>query len=269
MNDVLHKKYAHLNEILKKLERVAVAYSGGVDSTFLLKAAKDVLGDNVFAITMNLCSFPRHELEETVTFCKQENIAQMILEFHELEIPGFAGNDENRCYLCKKQIFSLMKKKAEENGRAVLVEGSNTDDENDYRPGRKAIKELNIVCPLKEAELSKDDIRCLSKELGLPTWNKPSFACLSTRFPYGEPLTEEKLSMVEAAENILFQYGLLQVRVRCHGNIARIELLPEDFSLLMKEDVRREVVLRFKQLGFVYVSLDLQGYRGGSMNEVL
>lgn len=269
MHNELQEKYEKLKQNLQERKKVAVAYSGGVDSTFLLKTARDVLGENVIAMTMKLHSFPRYEYEECMDFCRRENIFQIVLEFDELKIPGFTCNPENRCYLCKKELFSKMKECAAQHGNAILVEGSNVDDMGDYRPGMQAIKELSIESPLKDVGLSKQDIRDLSKILGLPTWKKPSFACLSTRFPYGETISVEKLQRVEAAENILFQYGITQARVRCHNDLARIELLPEDFSVIMETSVRKNVVTALKTLGFSYVSLDLQGYRTGSMNEGL
>lgn len=269
MYNNLQEKYDNLKQYLQGQEKVAVAFSGGVDSTFLLKTAKDVLGENAIAITMKLRSFPQHEYEDCIKFCQRENIFQVVLEFDELKIPGFAYNPENRCYLCKKELFSKMKESAVQHGNAILVEGSNVDDMGDYRPGMQAIKELSVKSPLKDAGLSKQDIRDLSKMLGLPTWEKPSFACLSTRFPYGETISEERLRRVEAAENILFHYGITQTRVRCHNDLARIELLPEDFPVIMEETVRKNVVTALKALGFSYVSLDLQGYRTGSMNEGL
>lgn len=269
MHNELQEKYEKLKQYLQARKKVAVAYSGGVDSTFLLKTARDVLDENAIAITMKIHSFPRHEYEECIEFCQRENIFQIVLEFDELKIPGFAGNPENRCYLCKKELFSQMKQSAAQHGNAILLEGSNVDDTGDYRPGMQAIKELSVESPLKEAGLSKQDIRDLSKMLGLPTWKKPSFACLSTRFPYGETINEEKLRRVETAENMLFQYGITQARVRCHNDLARIELLPEDFPVIMEEKVRENVVTALKTMGFSYVSLDLQGYRTGSMNESL
>ncbi len=269
MEQELLEKYDRLKRYLSDLDSVGVAYSSGVDSTFLLKVAHDVLGENAFAITVKSNSFPEHEYEEGRAYCEKEHILQIVCELNELDIPGFADNPPNRCYLCKKELFSRMKSIAEENGAGYLVEGSNVDDMEDYRPGMKAVLELGIKSPLRQSGLSKEEIRILSRKLNLPTWDKPSFSCLSTRFPYGEVITREKLDMVEQAERLLFQMGFRQARVRVHQKVARIELLPEDFSRCMDEALRENIVSGFKKIGFVYVCLDLQGYRMGSMNEVL
>lgn len=268
INDV-HGKYEELKQILKQMDSVAVAYSGGVDSTFLLKAAKEALGERVMAITMKIHSFPMEEYDSCIEFCNKEQILHRTLTINELDIPGFSDNPPNRCYICKKALFSTMQKFAKTQGYVTLVEGSNTDDDGDYRPGLQAIKELGVRSPLKQEGLTKQDIRLLSKELELPTWDKPSLACLSTRFPYGETITEKKLSMVGEGERFLHHHGIIQARVRCHGCLARIEIMPEDFDRIMIDDFRKELVTKFKAIGFSYVSLDLQGYRTGSMNENL
>lgn len=258
-----------LREYLKSLESVAVAFSSGVDSTFLLKTAKDTLGDNVIAVTARSCSFPGRELNEALEFCKKEGIRHFVCESEELSIDGFAQNPKNRCYLCKKELFRKIQEIADENGIAAIAEGSNMDDMGDYRPGLTAVAELGIKSPLRHCNLTKADIRALSRYLNLPTWKKQSFACLSSRFVYGETITEEKLGMVDKAEQLLLDMGFHQVRVRIHGMMARIEIAPSEFAMLMEENNRIKITGEFKKYGFTYVSLDLMGYRTGSMNEVL
>lgn len=258
-----------LREYLKSLESVAVAFSSGVDSTFLLKTAKDTLGDNVIAVTARSCSFPGRELNEALEFCKKEGIRHFVCESEELSIDGFAQNPKNRCYLCKKELFRKIQEIADENGIAAIAEGSNMDDMGDYRPGLTAVAELGIKSPLRHCNLTKADIRALSRYLNLPTWKKQSFACLSSRFVYGETITEEKLGMVDKAEQLLLDMGFHQVRVRIHGMMSRIEIDPSEFAMLMEENNRMKITGEFKKYGFTYVSLDLMGYRTGSMNEVL
>lgn len=258
-----------LREYLKSLESVAVAFSSGVDSTFLLKTAKDTLGDNVIAVTARSCSFPGRELNEALEFCKKEGIRHFVCESEELSIDGFAQNPKNRCYLCKKELFRKIQEIADENGIAAIAEGSNMDDMGDYRPGLTAVAELGIKSPLRHCNLTKADIRALSRYLNLPTWKKQSFACLSSRFVYGETITEEKLGMVDKAEQLLLDMGFHQVRVRIHSMMARIEIDPSEFAMLMEENNRMKITNEFKKYGFTYVSLDLMGYRTGSMNEVL
>lgn len=258
-----------LKKYLKDLKSVAVAFSGGVDSTFLLKVAHDVLGDRAIAVTAKSCSFPKRELEEAKAFCRKEGIRHFICESEELDIEGFSKNPKNRCYLCKRELFEKIGRIVEEQNIAYIAEGSNLDDNGDYRPGLQAVAELGVKSPLREAGLTKADIRLLSKGLGLPTWDKQSFACLSSRFVYGETITREKLSMVDRAEQLLLDYGFHQVRVRIHGQIARIEVLPEEFAKLIQEDIRRDIAEKLTKFGFTYVTMDLKGYRTGSMNETL
>lgn len=268
-NDLLLKKYDELKTYLLSLGSVCVAFSSGVDSTFLLYAAKDALGDKAVAVTAASKSFPQRELDEATEFCEKNGIRQIIFESEELKIEGFKHNPKNRCYLCKRELFEKMLEIAGENNIENVVEGSNLDDNGDYRPGLMAIAELDIKSPLRHIGFSKDEIRILSNYLGLPTWNKQSFACLSSRFPYGEEITEEKLMMVDRAEQLLLDLGFHQVRVRIHGRIARIEVEPSEFDKLLSEGNRSRIYKTLKELGFEYVTMDLLGYRTGSMNEVL
>ena len=226
----LDNKCETLKNVISSLESVAVAFSGGVDSTFLLEFAHKVLGDKVIAVTAHSASYPQRELDEASAFTKLHNIKHIVVESEELDIEGFSDNPVNRCYLCKKELFAKIIKIAKEYGVKTIAEGSNMDDNGDYRPGLIAIDELHIKSPLREAGLTKEDIRILSREMGLPTWNKQSFACLSSRFPYGEKITLEKLNMIDRAEQYLLDLGYKQVRVRHHGDIARIELDEDGFE---------------------------------------
>lgn len=263
------EKLKALKVCLKNMGSAAIAFSSGVDSTFLLKTAHEVLGDRVIAVTARSSSFPGRELEEAKRFCEREGIRQIILDSEELDIEGFCDNPKNRCYLCKMELFTKIKKAAAENHIEYVAEGSNLDDLGDYRPGLQAVAELGIRSPLRECGLTKAEIRELSKEMGLSTWEKPSFACLASRFVYGETITREKLSMVERGEQLLMDLGFCQFRVRMHGMLARIEVLPEEIERLMAADIRRKITEEFAGIGFTYVTVDLKGYRTGSMNETL
>lgn len=269
MEKELHEKLSNLKTILTAYGGIAVAFSGGVDSTFLLKVAHDVLGSRCVAITAGSASFPERETREARQFCEKENIRQLFFKSEEIQLEEYASNPKDRCYHCKHLLFSRMKEIAAAQGIEVVCEGSNMDDLGDYRPGLRAIEELHVRSPLREAHLYKSEIRQLSKEMGLPTWGKQSFACLASRFVYGERITPEKLHMVERAEETLRDMGLVQYRVRIHGNMARIEVFPSDFERIIDRENRERILREFRAAGFAYVAMDLQGYRTGSMNEVL
>ena len=262
-------KAKRLRASLREIGSAAVAFSSGVDSTFLLKVAHEELGDRAVAVTVRSSTFPKRELDEAVAFCRAEGIRHKIIDTNELDIPGFSENPPDRCYLCKKSIFGEIMAFALANGFAAVLEGSNMDDDGDYRPGMRAIRELGVRSPLHDAGLTKAEIRALSREMGLPTAEKPSFACLASRFPYGEHITAAGLARVERVEQWLREagLGLSQLRVRSHGELARIEVPPDDIPRLAARAA--EIAESIKKIGFAYVTLDLRGYRTGSLNETL
>jgi len=265
----LDKKYENLQEIIRQMGSVVVAFSGGVDSTFLLKVAGDVLGaENVVALTATSPTYPEYEFDESRKLAEEFKIRQIVVESNELEIPGFAQNDPKRCYFCKKELFTICREKAAEMGYAFILDGSNADDLSDYRPGREAARELDVRSPLMEAGLTKNEIRYLSREMNLPTWYKQPFACLSSRFPYGTEITPERLAQIDRCESFLRNHNFRNYRVRYHGETARIEVAPDEIARFCQPELRQLVVREFKEAGFTYVSLDLEGYRTGSLNEV-
>jgi uncharacterized protein len=268
MSDLTYK-YDQLNKILREMGSAAVAFSGGVDSSFLARAAHDALGDRMIAVTLFALPGSEREVREAAVFCEEEKIPHVTIRQDALSIPGFAENPPDRCYICKRSLFSRIIDFAAERKIRFVAEGTNLDDGSDYRPGMRAIRELGVRSPLLEAELTKAEIRELSRQLGLPTWRKPSAACLASRFAYGETITVEKIRMAAQAEEYLHGLGFGQLRVRMHGMIARIELMPDELDRLADRGMRERVAEQFRKIGFSYVTADLAGYRTGSMNEVL
>lgn len=267
MNE-LSAKLEFLKDMLAKVGSGLVAYSGGGDSTFLLKVAKDVLKDKVIAVTATSEIYPSRELEEAKKNTKMLGVKHLIISTKELDDPDFVSNTPERCYYCKKKLFSKLFELAKHYGLNYVFDGSNYDDESDFRPGMRAASELGVKSPLKDVKLTKEEIRNLSKKMNLPTWDKPSSPCLATRFPYGSKIIREKLLRVDQAEEFLAKFGIGQLRVRDHGNIARIEVLKEDMHIFLNEDISKKIVDRFRALGYTYICLDLLGYRRGSMSEV-
>ncbi|MBU1290696.1 ATP-dependent sacrificial sulfur transferase LarE [bacterium] len=267
--NIKKEKLNNLRKILSEMRSVLIAYSGGVDSTFLLKAAREELGDRVIAVTVKSEIHHLSEITDAKKMVQKFKVKHLIIDIEILSNKKFINNPKERCYICKKEIFSRISEMAKELNLNFVADGSNYDDLSDYRPGMKAVRELKIRSPLQEALLTKDDIRLLSKEMDLPTWDKPSNSCLATRIPYQDEITLEKLKRIEKAEGFFHDLGIEQVRVRCHNRLAKIEVGEKDLLFLMEEDLRKKIISKLKQLGFIYIALDLQGYRTGSMNEEL
>lgn len=265
----LYEKKARLMDRLASLNGVAVAFSGGVDSSFLLRCAFDALGQKALGVTARSSTYPERELNEAVEFAKAYGIPHVVIDSEELDIENYADNPPDRCFYCKNELFVKIRAIAKEHGIGAIAEGSNRDDLSDFRPGLRAAREQGILSPLREAELTKDDIRRLSKEMGLKTWSKPSFACLASRVPYGDKITKEKLTMIEQAEQFLLDMGFHQVRVRHHGNLARVEIAPQEMARALENGNNLRIAEKLRALGFTYAALDLKGYRTGSMNDVL
>lgn len=266
-NDTLSKKMDTLKSLIRDCDSAIVAYSGGVDSTFLSRVTHDVLADKMLAVTAHSETYVQSELNSSCDYARAAGIPHLVIETSELGIENFADNPPDRCYYCKKELYSKLNKIKEERHFSHVFDGSNVDDQSDFRPGSKAIGELKIRRPLLESGLTKAEIRQLSREMGLPTHDKPAMACLSSRFPYGTRITLDNIKMVEQAEAFLKQLGVRLVRVRYHKHIARIETEQTSFNIILQNN--HQITAFFKQIGFKYITLDIEGYRTGSMNEVI
>jgi uncharacterized protein len=270
METELQATYHRLQEVIRSLGSALIAFSGGVDSSLLLKVSQETLPGRILAVTAKSATTPSHELAEATNMAQELGIRHLIIDSDELTLPEFSNNPPDRCYICKKQRFTALTALAREHDMAFLADGSNLDDQQDYRPGMRALKELAVRSPLTEAGLTKSEVRRLSRALGLGTWDKPPYACLATRIPYGSTITPEKLRQVDLAEDFIRGLGLSrQVRVRHYGDTARLEVAPRDLANFLQEEARRQVTAFLKELGFRFVTLDLEGYRMGSLNQAI
>lgn len=265
----MYRKLKALQKYIGSMDSLAIGFSGGVDSTFLLKVAFDILGDKALAVMVSSSTLPAREFRAAIDFVTEIGINALVINTDELDIEGFADNPINRCYLCKKDLFTRIMAAARQREIQLVADGSNADDVSDHRPGMMALAELGIISPLREAGMTKQEIRLLSKEMHLSTWDKPALACLASRIPYGQKITREKLLMVDKAEQYLIDRGFQQIRVRHHGDIARIEVSPEERFRFVDENLMDQIDEKFREIGFAYTALDLKGYRTGSMNEKL
>lgn len=262
-------KKENLVQYLEKLDSLLVAFSGGVDSTFLLALSHQILADKVLAVTESSTTYPSREREEAIKFTKDRGIEHIVFQADETSIAEFVSNEPDRCYHCKKSLSKNLLNIAKEKAISHVAYAANLDDLSDYRPGMDAAREMGIIAPLVDVHLGKEEIRFLSKEMGLPTWDKPAMACLASRIPYGDPITTEKLKMVEEAEDFLADQGFRQYRVRHHGSVARIEVVGSEINKIAEPELRKNIVEKFRQIGFHHIAVDLEGYFSGSMNRVL
>lgn len=269
LSPALQPKYDKLIGIIRELESVIVAFSGGADSTFLARAAKDAVGEHALLVTADSETYPEAELAEAKRLAELLGMRHIVVQTRELDNPEYAKNPPNRCFFCKEELFTRLKPVAEAERVGHLIYGANMDDLGDHRPGMQAARQMGVKAPLIDAGLTKGEIRELSRALGLPTWDKPSFACLSSRFPYGDPITAEKLRQVDAAEAFLRSLGFRQFRVRHHDTLARLEIPLEEIPRLWEDGRYEKIAARLRELGYLYVAVDLQGFRSGSMNEML
>jgi uncharacterized protein len=261
------QKWDHLRSLLAEMKKAVIAYSGGVDSAVLLRTAADVMGPDLIAVTAISDTYPPGEIDHAAAYAGSLGIRHRIIPSTELDHEEFTKNGPDRCYHCKRELFSILRRIAESEGIPFVLDGTNADDRHDYRPGRKAAEELSVRSPLAEAGLTKKEIRGRAQALKMPMWDKPSLACLSSRVPYGTTITPELLRTIQAAEDVVRTAGLRQVRVRHHGDTARIEVAPEEFVRLLAGGSAERIVREIKDLGYLYVCLDLEGYRTGSLNE--